>query len=159
MLPWCNENREFGSLIFQIGKTRGICRKQLKICFIAEGIYFQHRDNFNVLKTRNIPRLSQGVVITFGLLQQILCWEYRFNGMTLFHHGSIALVIVVQRGLIMIVLECWYRKNTDAHNREMQEILSLSECGNFVVIFTYISIKLKRLIWISIILTTICIPC
>ena len=53
--------------IFPDRENTGNFRKQLKICF-TEGIYLQHRDNFNVLKTRNIPSLSQGVVITFGLL-------------------------------------------------------------------------------------------
>ena len=55
------ENRELESPIFQTGKTQGICFKNV----FAQGIYHQHRGNFERSKNNEFVILVDG--ITFWL--------------------------------------------------------------------------------------------
>ena len=70
-------NREFGCSFFQTGKTQGICLKILKTCF-CKGIYFQHREKFDVLKIKGCTRVVLGYfhnLLTFVVNFELVNWE------------------------------------------------------------------------------------
>ena len=72
-LPRYWKNREFGFSFFQKGKAQGICQKILKICF-TEGIYLQHRENFEVLKIKECTRIVVQHSCNFLALKQYFSW-------------------------------------------------------------------------------------